>query len=72
MKKAASYPLKTRLKVTQFKKVRFIKVNELKLTPVELFLLFNFMCVAIHASKLFHVDYSVKNELFLHYYNISF
>ena len=28
---------KTRLKITQFEKVRFIKVNELKLTQVQLF-----------------------------------
>ena len=29
--------LKTRLKITQLEKVRFIKVNEFKLTQVELF-----------------------------------
>ena len=28
---------KTKLKITQLEKVRFIKVNELKLTQVELF-----------------------------------
>ena len=28
---------KTRLKITQLEEVRFIKVNELKLTQVELF-----------------------------------
>ena len=31
------HTLKKRLKITQLKKVRFIKVNELKLTQVELF-----------------------------------
>ena len=31
---------KTRLKITQFENVRFIKVNELKLTQIELFQFF--------------------------------
>ena len=33
------------LKITQVEEVRFIKVNELKLTQVELFKVFHFMCV---------------------------
>ena len=44
---------KQRLKITQFEKMRFIKVNELKLTQIELFLFFHFMCVAANASELF-------------------
>ena len=33
--------------------MRFIKVNELKLTQVELFSFFYFMCAAPNASELF-------------------
>ena len=33
--------------MTHLEKVSFIKVNNLKLDEVELFLLFHFMCVAI-------------------------
>ena len=40
-------------KKTQLEKVHFIKVNELKLTQVELCQIFNFMCVAANASELF-------------------
>ena len=43
---------KQRIKITQLEKVRFIKVNELKLTQVELFYLFHFMCAAANASEL--------------------
>ena len=41
------------MNVTQFEKVRFIKVNELKLSQVELFSFFHFMCAAANASELF-------------------
>ena len=34
---AYAHALKTRLKITQLEKVRFIKVDELKLTQMELF-----------------------------------
>ena len=34
---------KQRLKITQLEKMRFIDVNELKLTQVEIFLFFHFM-----------------------------
>ena len=44
---------KTKLKINQLKKVRFIKVRELKLIQVELFSFFNFMCAAANASELF-------------------
>ena len=44
---------KQRLKITQLEKVLFIKVNELKLTEVELFKFFHFMCVTAIASELF-------------------
>ena len=49
-----NYSLK-RFKITQIDKVRFIKVNELKLTQVELFSFFNFQSVAAIASELFCV-----------------
>ena len=46
------YTLKNqRLKITQLEEARFIKVNELKLTEVELLKFFHFMCVAAHASE---------------------
>ena len=44
---------KQRFKITQLEKVRFIKVNELKLTLVDLFAFFHFTCVAANASELF-------------------
>ena len=40
-----------RLKITQLEKVRFIKMNELKLTQIELFLLFYFKSVAANVSE---------------------
>ena len=43
------------MKVTQLVKVRFIKVNELKLTQVGLFSIFTFKSVAANTSKLFCV-----------------
>ena len=53
------YTLKNkRLKITQLEKAHFIKVNELKLTEVELFrFFFHFMCVAVNASELFCMAY---------------
>ena len=36
----------------QLEEVRFINVNELKLTQVNLFSFFHFMCVAGNASEL--------------------
>ena len=46
---------KLRLKTTQLEKVRFIKMVELKLTQVEFFKFFHFMCGAANASELFCV-----------------
>ena len=40
-------------KKTQLEKAHFIKVNNLKLTQVEISSFFHFMCVAANASKLF-------------------
>ena len=44
---------KQRLEITQLEKVRFIKVNELKFTQVELFSFFHFMRAATNAFDLF-------------------
>ena len=53
-----AYTLKNqRLKITQFEKKRFIEVNELKLSEVELFYFFHFKCVAANASGLFCMAY---------------
>ena len=52
--------------------LHFIKVNELKLTQVELFSFFHFMCVAANASELFCMAHLINIEQFLYYFNISF
>ena len=46
--------------------MRFIKVNELKLTQVELFLFIHFLCVAADISQLFCVAHLANNERFLY------
>ena len=51
--------------MTQLDKARFMKVNELKLTQVELLYFFHFMCAAAHASELFCMAHLVNNERFL-------
>ena len=67
------YTLKNqRLKITQLEKARFIKVNELKLSQIELLQFFHFMCVAENASKLFCMAYLAHIERFLYYSNLSF
>ena len=38
--------------MTKIQKVHFIKVNQLKLTQAELFLIFHFMCFAANAFEL--------------------
>ena len=50
---------------TQLGKERFIKRNELKLTQVELFSFFHFMCAAANSSELFCMDHLANNEHFL-------
>ena len=70
---------------TQLGKERFIKRNELKLTQVELFSFFHFMCVAAsafelfcvallatNAFELFCVALLATNERFLYHSNLSF
>ena len=64
--------LKSRLKITQHEKVHFIKVNELKLTQVELFWFFHFMCVAANASEVFCMAYIANIGRFLYHSNVSF
>ena len=63
---------KQKLKVTQFEKVRFMKVNELKLTHVELFQFFHILCAAANASELLCVAYLESIERFLYHSNLSF
>ena len=53
MKISELHAQKRRLKITQLEKARFIKVNELKLTQVELFSFSYFMCAAANAYELF-------------------
>ena len=55
---------KTRLIIIQLEKMHFIKVNELKLSQVELFSIFHFMCVAANASELFCMAHLAKKESF--------
>ena len=43
---------KTRLKITQLEKAHFIRVNELKLTQLELFSFFHLICIAANESEL--------------------
>ena len=58
--------------MSQLEKVSFIKVNELKLTQVELFSFFYFMYAAANASELFCIAHLANNELFLYHSNLSF
>ena len=51
--------------------MRFIKVNELKLTQVELFSFFYYMCVAATASELFCMVYLANIKRFLYHSNLS-
>ena len=46
--------------------------DELKLTHVELFYFFHFMCVAANASKLFFMAYLANIERFFYNSNLSF
>ena len=64
--------LKKRLKITQFDKARFVKVNELKLTQIGLFLFLHFMCVAANGSELFCMAHLANIERFLYHSNLSF
>ena len=52
--------------------MRFIKVNELKLTEVELFSIFHFMCMAANASELFCMAHLSDTERFLYHSNLPF
>ena len=60
------------LKITQLVKVRFMKVNELKLNQVELFSFLQFMFAAANASELFCMAHLEINERFLYHSNLSF
>ena len=58
--------------ITQLEKARFIKVIEAKLTEVELFKFFPFMCVATTGSKYFCMAHLVNSERFLYHSYLSF
>ena len=60
------------MKITQLQKVHVMKVNELKLTQVELFSFFHFKCVAANVSELFCVAHLANNEPFLYHCKFSF
>ena len=64
--------LKKILKITELEKVCFIKVNELKLTQVELFSFFYFVCIAADTSELFCMAHLVNIENILCHSNLSF
>ena len=63
---------KIRLKETQIEKMHFMKVNLLKLSQVELFLVFHFACAAANASELFCMAHLANKERFLYHSIISF
>ena len=63
---------KTRLKISQLERMRFIIVNELKLTQVGLFQFFYFMCAAANASELFCTAHLANIKSFLCRSKISF
>ena len=60
------------MKITQLEKVHLIKMNELKLTQVELFYFYHFMCVAANASELFRMTYLANIERSLYHSNLLF
>ena len=53
--------------MTQFENERFIKMNELKLTQVDFFSFFHFICVAANASELSCIDHLANIERFLYH-----
>ena len=59
------------MKITQLEKVRFIKVNELKLIQIELVSFFYFMCAADNAFELFCMACLTNNESFLYHSKLS-
>ena len=65
------FPL-TRLTI-QPEKIHFSKVDELRLTQVDLFyFFFHFMCVVSYAAELFYKTHLANIERFLHHFNLSF
>ena len=57
--------LKNKIENNTLEKVRFNKLNKLKLTQVGLFSFFHFMCVAANASELFCMTCLANIERFL-------
>ena len=63
--------LKNKTEITHLEKGHFIKVNELKLTQVELFSLFHFICIVAKASELFCMAHLANSERFLYHSNLT-
>ena len=59
-----AHALKTELKITYIEKVRFIKVNGLKLIQAELISFLHLKCVAAKIFELFCVAHLQNNERF--------
>ena len=49
-----------------------MKVSEIKITQVEFFSFFHFVCVAANASELIFMDHLANIESFLYHYEPSF
>ena len=64
--------LKNKIENNTLEKVRFNKLNKLKLTQVGLFSFFHFMCVAANGFELFYKTHLANTELFLYHSNLSF
>ena len=52
--------------------MRFINVNDLKLTEVELFQFFHSICVAADAFELIYMFHLANIERFVHHSNLLF
>ena len=61
----ASYGVTIQSIIQSFEKAHFIKMNELKLTQVELFQFVHFMCVTANASEFFCMVHLANIERFL-------
>ena len=70
--KKYAHALKTKSKITQLEKVRFIKVDELKLIQVEFFSFFHFSGIAANGIDLFYMVCLENIERCLGHCNLSF
>ena len=64
---------KTRMKITQLEEMTFIKVNELNLSYVGLYIyIFHFKSESANVSQSICMAYLANDENFLHYSDILF